>query len=817
MVDLNFLATRASGFGQAPRALHPDDEAARRNLANRDGDSTPTKPTPTPAPSIDVKTLKDVTKGLPLDAATSEGVERIADSGAGPYEVGSQLRGYFRKLESVPKPLQAEVTSRARRYAAAKWKGGINEMRRRVGIGAALVRSERADDDLAKALFLGPRGGKWADAAHTIPYDDESNRLPTLTSSNSPLRLDVLRDLPGTHLSFLPGKRNDGFTARHRRSLSQDLNRIRSSGVTHVLDLTEAWEPKNVGGIAGDYHAAVRAHGLNLWHEPIRDRSVPSMHRAIAIVKRAQQIRAEGGTVLVHCMGGLGRTGVIAGMMLAAEKPGISGDEIIRRLRESRGPRAPDTHAQAQRIKVFAGMQKASREADDELSPGQMMMLLRFAELVAQYGSVDAIPEGLRKARRLEKGGPFIGPKGGKWADPQHKVHWQEPATAGAKFANALALHGVSWATVHSKPDGGFSVKLPNKKLAGGEKKVGQAIGHATIAAGVAGEPNVHKGSDNTYLNFPPQAAPVPVPAPVPTPVPAPAPPSPSDPAPGSGDFDPHAVANAISEKTGLSIDQIKSALTSHADTTNSVVLKHRAAVEGAILDHGMARENAILDVMGQKGKWGVHDKGSHNAFVASISKGDKARSVKEYEQTPTYDVQVLTGVNAVHGHVQGQANCTYTRLVTMGHVKGDFVTGDFRHELGHAVRFAMQQGTPGGGGHLGAGTPGGSLTPMAKAVAERFVDVKQRMKANPATGPVDNDFCEKSWGIISTRGKDNWEENAAEHYRGYHREVLRERYKKDGGGQLATYRERHPEWAAIWDARYTAALLGEHAKKGGF
>jgi hypothetical protein len=88
-------------------------------------------------------------------------------------------------------------------------------------------------------------------------------------------------------------------------------------------------------------------------------------------------------------------------------------------------------------------------------------------------------------------------------------------------------------------------------------------------------------------------------------------------------------------------------------------------------------------------------------------------------------------------------------------------------------------------------------------------------MKAapKPPPGGYDHEWYEVNVGVIGSRALDTAHEDAAEHYRGYHREALRHRFK--GGGQLDTYHQRHPEMGALWDARYTAALLASAAAKG--
>ena len=42
-----------------------------------------------------------------------------------------------------------------------------------------------------------------------------------------------------------------------------------------------------------------------------------------------------------------------------------------------------------------------------------------------------------------------------------------------------------------------------------------------------------------------------------------------------------------------------------------------------------------------------------------------------------------------------------------------------------------------------------------------------------------------------------------------YHREIYRDRNEGGNGKYIDQYRTRHPKWADLWDAHYTAALIG--------
>lgn len=278
----------------------------------------------------------------------------------------------------------------------------------------------------------------------------------------------------------------------------------------------------------------------------------------------------------------------------------------------------------------------------------------------------------------------------------------------------------------------------------------------------------------------------------------APAPPAghaPSKPLDGHGAS---ILADAIAAHTGLTTGQIREVLV-HDDASikSDAVAKARGRIEGAILTLGHARQNAVLELL----DGGHHDAAHVNARLDQIGQGDVARAKLEYAHTPLYDLEVVGSVRVVNEHLKGQAWCEFSRKLTMGlGPDGDHVTGDFRHELGHAVRFSW-----------------GLESPMSKAVFDHFDQVETRVAAEPmgTTSKQSHEWYEEHYGVIGRRGLDNAEEDAAEHYRGYHREVLRHRFKKAGGGQLDTYRQRHPEMAALWDARYTAALLASLARKG--
>lgn len=255
------------------------------------------------------------------------------------------------------------------------------------------------------------------------------------------------------------------------------------------------------------------------------------------------------------------------------------------------------------------------------------------------------------------------------------------------------------------------------------------------------------------------------------------------------------AIASVL-EHTGYSKEQLAKGLNGDASPKNSQAAKMRARVAGSVLLSGKAVKDAINDVLDE------HDKAAVNAKVKELTKGNVAAAQKEFGGIPMYDLEVLSAMEVKAGPVEGEAVCYMAeRRIVMGSTTR---SGSYRHELGHAVRSML-------GGESSSGK-----TQMTKAVAAEYEDAKARFKADPPKPgeKLDHEAYETRYGLVGRRGLDNWEEHFAEHYRLYHREVHRDRNEGGDGKFIKQYRERHPGWAKIWDAHYTAALIGGELAK---
>lgn len=168
------------------------------------------------------------------------------------------------------------------------------------------------------------------------------------TSKSDPLRIDSVA-VPGTGarigITLCPGKTQPG--GRHgawRRDLDTDLAAIKAWGATTLISLIEDHEFEALGIKA--LPARATAQGLEWRHWPIRDNDIPDQHFHNRWTEESETVLSQlqaGQSLVLHCMGGLGRTGTVAALMLC--EFGLTPDEAVRRVRVAR-PGTIETAAQ---------------------------------------------------------------------------------------------------------------------------------------------------------------------------------------------------------------------------------------------------------------------------------------------------------------------------------------------------------------------------------------------------------------------------------------------------------------------------------------
>ncbi|MGH2455921.1 MAG: protein-tyrosine-phosphatase [Candidatus Limnocylindria bacterium] len=182
---------------------------------------------------------------------------------------------------------------------------------------------------------------------------------PEHAGFDAPLRIDWLEaaELGSAGgrlgLTFLPGKR--GASVRYpghvyRRDTATDLAAMRRMGVVRLILLVEDGELVRWGdpGLV----ARARAVGLDVRRHPIADGTAPRSAAIMdAILADVTDARARG-DVAVACMGGVGRSGMVAACALV--RAGLAPAAAIRRVRDVRHPTAVETRQQEEFVAAYA-------------------------------------------------------------------------------------------------------------------------------------------------------------------------------------------------------------------------------------------------------------------------------------------------------------------------------------------------------------------------------------------------------------------------------------------------------------------------------
>ncbi len=187
----------------------------------------------------------------------------------------------------------------------------------------------------------------------------------TYTSTSNPLYVaevpqDLLRSLRATGrlgMTLLPGKQGKALMASgsHARDLTTDLEGLRSLyGGGIMVSLIEPQEYRDWGlGSLDEYSEALVRCDFELRSLAIPDMGVPGSHQAAQwrdlVLEVTSRLRA-GEKVIVHCLGGLGRTGMLVGCVLV--ELGLEPEEAVRVTRAAR-PGAIQTSGQEREIRRY--------------------------------------------------------------------------------------------------------------------------------------------------------------------------------------------------------------------------------------------------------------------------------------------------------------------------------------------------------------------------------------------------------------------------------------------------------------------------------
>lgn len=178
------------------------------------------------------------------------------------------------------------------------------------------------------------------------------------TSAESPIQVDYIPDeilgLPegsgALGMTFAPGMKDVGWD----RDMKTDMRRLREYWKTDVLvSLIEVHEYKVYE--MEDYAEEAQAAGIAVEEFPIVDVNVPreeQVEEYADLVGRIVGFLREGRNTIVHCRGGIGRTGTVAASVLVGL--GHGAEDAIRIVRASRSPRMLEARSQEEYVREFA-------------------------------------------------------------------------------------------------------------------------------------------------------------------------------------------------------------------------------------------------------------------------------------------------------------------------------------------------------------------------------------------------------------------------------------------------------------------------------
>ncbi len=130
-----------------------------------------------------------------------------------------------------------------------------------------------------------------------------------------------------------------------------DFRSIKDQGISKIYCLQEEEELQYLGGeTIAQREESLNAFGIELIHSPIGDFRVPTPEQAKRLSKMIMNDVIGGKSILIHCMGGLGRSGTIAACSLVHY--GLKADEAINLVRKIR-PGTLETDEQVAFVKGF--------------------------------------------------------------------------------------------------------------------------------------------------------------------------------------------------------------------------------------------------------------------------------------------------------------------------------------------------------------------------------------------------------------------------------------------------------------------------------
>lgn len=171
-----------------------------------------------------------------------------------------------------------------------------------------------------------------------------SQKIKKFILSSIALRIDFLKTVPQIGMTILPGRKDRG------RNLDRDIEAIKENNIKHVVCLLAPDEFERYG--VSELLKAYTNAGITAKHVAIVDQGIPTRGEAEDVCKWINEHVAKNENVLIHCVGGLGRTGLVAACYLKLYQK-IKTPDAISLVREARSSRAIESEVQEKFVSEF--------------------------------------------------------------------------------------------------------------------------------------------------------------------------------------------------------------------------------------------------------------------------------------------------------------------------------------------------------------------------------------------------------------------------------------------------------------------------------
>lgn len=301
--------------------------------------------------------------------------------------------------------------------------------------------------------FIGPKGGKWADAAHTIPWHEQMAAFLDSSSPSEKVRTwarwraadpdhwrgqHIGNRITDAGVSEFQEIVDNPAHAEYAEAVN-DINniharlkaKIENAGAKRKADAaSQRYERQGVELDSGDRDPLAKVRGKRVWLYHGTSTALLDEIRRNGLRPSAEH----------------GKQSNVGASAHSKATP----DHVYLTSRTN-GPASSDHYARVAAaehggdpvvIRVLVDGNDLDYDPDDaDLTTGRQQFVVPAVapKQIMEIGGKRA-REKLTKARRptpltprplildmrLEKAGPYIGPRGGKWADPEHTIPWQE-------------------------------------------------------------------------------------------------------------------------------------------------------------------------------------------------------------------------------------------------------------------------------------------------------------------------------------------------------------------------------------------------------